>query len=476
MNRGLSVRTFTYGGIHPPHYKVSTASKPIVPSTLPEELYIPLSQHIGVPCESLVKPGDHVRTGQKIGDAAGRIHSAPIHASASGMVIAIERRPHFTGFDLPCIVIRPEPVQDEVMFTGHPDFSRLSPDEIRGIVREAGIVGLGGATFPTHLKLSPPSDTIIESVIINGCECEPFLSCDHRSMLERTGDLITGIRIILHTLKARHAYIGIEINKMDALDAVRNAIAQERSMTVVPLAVKYPEGGEKQLIQAILDREVPLGKLPWEVGALVFNIQTTIAIAAAVMQGRPLFERVVTLSGPLLKKPRNFRVRIGTPIRHLIDQCGGFKENPEKYIQAGHMRYDTKVLRLVFKGEFAKVIMGGPMTGFAQPNLLAPVVKGTSGVLAFPESMIPTEMTRPCLKCGKCNSACPMLLMPSLMGVYVERKKIGAAGECGILDCIECGCCAYVCPAHRPLIQLMRIGKGRLLSRRKGRDKGAKPS
>ncbi|MBN2372698.1 RnfABCDGE type electron transport complex subunit C [bacterium] len=467
MDHGLSVKTFRYGGIHPPYYKGSTAAKPIVSSTIPKEIYIPLSQHIGVPSKPIVKAGEHVKTGQKIGEAVANATSASIHSSVTGKVIAIGNRPHFTGFDMPCIVIRPDPVQEDVTFTGYPDFVRLSPDEIRGIVREAGIVGMGGATFPTHLKLSPPGDKTIESIIINGCECEPFLSCDHRSMVERPRDIITGIRIILHTLKARRAYIGIEINKMDALETVRGAISHESAMTVIPLSVKYPEGGEKQLIQAILDREVPLRKLPWEVGVLVFNIQTTIAIADAVVKGRPLFERVVTLSGPLLKNTQNLRVRIGTPIRHLIDQCGGFKEDPEKYIHAGHMRYDTKVLRLVFKGEFAKVIMGGPMTGFAQPNLFAPVVKGTSGVLAFPESMIPTETTRPCLKCGKCNSACPMLLMPSLMGVYVEQRKIGAAADCGILDCIECGCCAYVCPAHRPLIQLMRIGKGRILSRRK---------
>ncbi|MFH0924939.1 MAG: electron transport complex subunit RsxC [bacterium] len=454
------------GGVHPPCYKEPTCCKPITEIPLPEEVAIPLSQHIGAPCEAIIKVGEHVNAGQKIATSSAFI-SAPIHASVSGTIIAIEHRPHFTGLQVNSIVIKPDLKQEEVKFEPHQNIDKLSVEEIRNIVKEAGLVGMGGAAFPTYVKLSPPKDKPIDSVIINGCECEPFLTCDHRIMLEQAENLITGVKIIMKASNAHHAYIGIEVNKMDAIEAVNKFASKEKNISVTPLVVKYPEGGEKQLIKAILNREVPLGKLPSEVGALVQNIQTTVAIAEAVVKGKPLYERVLTVSGPLIKNPQNLKVRIGTPIKHVIEQCGGFKENPEKYILAGHMRYDTKLLRLIFKGEVAKVIVGGPMTGFAQADLNAYVVKGTSGILAFPENMIETESTRPCLKCGKCNDVCSMFLMPSLIGTYVEKGKITAAEKAGVLDCIECGACAFVCPGHRPLIQYIRIGKGKILAKRK---------
>jgi len=459
------LKTFK-GGVHPPCYKESTSHKPVAEIALPKEISISLSQHIGEPCKPTVSLGDQVKVGQKIAVSNAFI-SAPIHSSVAGIITAIEPRPSFTGANVNSIVIQPDLHQEEVQFTPHPNFETLSPDAIRTIIKEAGVVGMGGAAFPTHIKLSPPKDKPIDSIIINGCECEPFLTCDHRIMLERVDDIFKGIKIIMKTVGAQRAYIGIEVNKMNAINLLSQKASQEKNISVIPLVVKYPEGGEKQLIKAILDREVPLGKLPSEVGALVQNVQTTAAITDAVVKGNPLYERVVTVSGPLIKNPQNLRVKIGTPIKHVIEHCGGFKENPEKYILAGHMRYDAKMLRLIFKGEIAKVIVGGPMTGFAQINLKACVAKGTSGILAFPESMIETEATRHCLRCGKCNKVCPMFLMPSLIGMYVEKGKISAAEKSGLLDCIECGSCTFVCPGHRPLIQYLRIGKGKILAKKK---------
>ncbi|MGA1874769.1 MAG: electron transport complex subunit RsxC [bacterium] len=434
------------GGVHPPHYKSETEKKAIVSCPLPARIILPLSQHIGVPCKPLVKVGEWVRAGQKIGDSESFI-SAPIHASVSGTVESIAPHPHFTGADIMSITIIPDKEQRISPFQGLTASEKESPEKMRSAIKAAGIVGLGGAAFPTHVKLSPPEDKPIDSLIINACECEPFLTCDHRLLLERVDDLLQGIQFILKIIEAPSAYIGIENNKLDAIQAVQKCItsADMKNVEVVPLETKYPQGCEKQLIKAILDREIPLRKLPSEVGAAVQNPGTVLAIYEAITFGKPLIERVLTVAGPGIKNPQNILARLGTPISHLISFCDGWRDKPPR-----------------------KIIMGGPMTGFAVSSLEVSVVKGTSGILAFPSHMVPDpDEYLPCVKCGKCASVCPLFLVPSMTGYFAEKERYRDAEEFGVLNCMECGSCAFICPSRRPLIQFIRKAKGHIMAQKK---------
>lgn len=437
------IKTF-WGGVHPREFKELTREKPIEEVPLPEEIIIPLHQHTGAPCQPLVEKGVEVEIGQKIGDSDAFI-SAPVHASASGKVIAVEYRPHFTGAKVLSVVIKPNPDKKTQVFKLVEKSQDLSPEEVRAAVREAGIVGLGGAAFPTHVKLNPPPDKPIDSVIINGCECEPYLTCDHRNMLERSDEIIFGLKTIIKTVSAGKGYIAVEENKGDAAKLLMEKVAGETQLQVVMLRTKYPQGAEKQLIKTVLNREIPSGKLPSEVGAMVQNVGTTIAITEAVWYGKPLIERVLTVNGSGINEPKNLRVRIGTPVEHVINYCGGFK------------------------GEPGKVIMGGPMTGFAQADLTAPVVKGTSGILVFPREEVPVEKvaTGSCMRCGRCLEVCPMHLIPGFIGTYANVEMWDGAEEYHVLDCIECGACAYVCPNKIPLIELIKLCKLEILAKKR---------
>lgn len=436
------------GGIHPPHYKKKTADKPIILCPIPPKIYLPMSQHIGQPAKCLVKEGDRVKARQKIGEAESFI-SSPVHASVSGVVERVGPHPHFTGKMMEMVTIVPDYVQEDLQGRG-PDMNTAPPpDEIRKEVREAGIVGMGGAAFPTSVKLSPPPDMTIDSVIINGCECEPFLTADHRLMLEQTDSLIDGLRLIMHCVGAQNGYIGIEDNKPDAISKVEAELQKEvpewagaMRIRVCQLKTKYPQGGEKQLIYAILGREVPVRSLPSVVGALVQNVGTAIAISEAVRLKKPLVDRVVTVTGPAIRDPQNLRVKLGTTVSWMIKVCHGFSEPP------------------------AKDIMGGPMTGFVLQNLEVPVVKGTSGIVSLVSNLVeaPLRHRLACIKCGKCVDACPMFLVPSLIGRFTEKRRYQDAEKAGAMDCIECGSCVYTCPSRIPLVQLIREAKGAILS------------
>lgn len=436
------LRTFL-GGAYPPEHKELTKDKPVEEVPLPEEIIIPLIQHTGAPCQPLVEKGAAVKAGQKIGESDAFI-SAPVHSSVCGTVSAVEYRMHFTGIKVLSVVIKPDEQQKPLSFKSG-DGAKLTPEEIKARVKEAGIVGLGGAAFPTHVKLSPPSDKSIDSVIINGCECEPFITCDHRNMLERSDEIIFGLKTIMKTVGAEKGYIAVEENKEDAAHLLREKVSDEPQLQVVMLHTKYPQGAEKQLIKTILNREIPSGKLPSEVGALVQNVGTTIAITEAVKYKKPLIERVLTVSGSGVAEPKNLRVRIGTPIEHLINHCGGFR------------------------GEPGKVVVGGPMTGFAQADLTAPVVKGTSAVLVFPREEVEVEKpaARSCIRCGRCLEVCPMGLIPSFIGIYAGVEMWSEVEKYRVLDCMECGSCAYVCPNKIPLIELIKLSKLEILAKKR---------
>lgn len=430
-------------GVHVTEYKELSCKEPTTRAPVPPELIIPLHQHTGAPCEPVVHPGDRVVAGQKIGDSKAFV-SAYIHASASGVVKAVEQRPYFTGALVQSVVIETDPVQCDVEAHEYRKISSLSVEEIRQAVRNAGIVGLGGAAFPTHVKLTPPKDRAIDSVIINGCECEPFITCDHRNMIEKADDLIKGIEVLLIAVGARRAYIAIEDNKSNAISLLTEKSAQAPYyLRIVPLATRYPQGAEKQVIWTVLGRKVPPGKLPLDVGALVHNVGTVLAILEAVTIGKPFIERGITITGPCVKKPSNLLVKIGTPISFLLEQCGGFTEPP------------------------AKVIVGGPMTGWAQSTLDTPVVKGTSAIVALSSRMVIAADSHDCVRCGKCVKRCPMNLMPYKIGTLVQSGFIGEAERWGVMDCYECGSCAYVCPAHRPLVRFVREAKTQIIARRR---------
>lgn len=432
------MKTITFPhGIHPPEYKEPTAENRIEIMAPPEKVFIPLHQHFGAPAEPLVKKGDEVYLGQKIGETKA-LFSAPVHASVSGKVLAVDGYNHPLGKPILAVIIANDG-QDRLFpdLQGTKDAFSLNPDEIRQKVKEAGIVGLGGAAFPTTVKLSPPKGKTIDTIIINGCECEPILTSDYRLMLEYPEDILKGTELVRIATGAKRIIVGIEDNKKKAFGLLQEKI-QDYTGEVVLLKTKYPQGAEKNLIYAALRREVPRGGLPFDVGVVVQNVGTAKAIWDAVSKGKPLYERALTVSGNGIKEPKNLLVRIGTPFQNVVDFCGGFEES-------------VNIL-----------VMGGPMMGLSQWTSDVPVIKGTSGILAWTAPDPSVEYT--CIRCGRCIDNCPMRLVPTQLMKYVKYGNLSEAENCGIQDCVECGCCQYTCPANIPLVHWIRLGKNQIMS------------
>ncbi len=430
------LKTFPKGGIHPPENKL-TSSKPIKRLPPPKVVYVPISQHIGIPAEIVVDRKDKVEIGQVIAKSGGFV-SSNIHSPVAGTVTKLDKIVDTSGYKKQCIVIRTD-AKNESNFqeTEYPLIKEitLKTDEILQHIADFGIVGLGGATFPSHVKLQVKKDKKIDCLIINGVECEPYLTADHRLMLEKAEEILVGIRILMHALHVDRAIIGIENNKKDAIDTFKRLTREEKGIQIAALKVKYPQGGEKQLVRALLKREVPKNGLPLDVGVVVHNVGTVFAIYQAVQHNRPLMERVVTVTGKKLEQPSNFWVRIGTPISDLIDAVGGVPE-------------DTR-----------KIVSGGPMMGKALKNTDVPVTKGTSGILIISEDEASRGAPRNCIRCGECVDVCPMGLEPHLLMNLTEKGMYEKALQEDVLTCIECGSCSYVCPSHRPLLDYIRFGK-----------------
>jgi Na+-translocating ferredoxin:NAD+ oxidoreductase subunit C len=433
------------GGVHPGYHKEITATMAVIAMKPPSKVVIPLQQHIGAPCEPLdnIEVGTHVKLGQKIADSSGFV-SAPIHATVSGTITEIGLFNHPLGRPVQAITIESDG-QDEWDETINPagDLDDLSSDDIRKLVREAGIVGLGGATFPAHVKLSPPAEKPIDLVIINGAECEPYLTADHRVMLEKPEEIVFGLKAILKALGAEKAVIGIEDNKSDAIRVMEQAISGENNITVARLHTKYPQGAEKMLINVTTGRKVPSGGLPLDIGVVNHNVGTAVAVAEAIREGKPLIERVVTVTGSGVNRPSNLLIRIGTLVSDVLEVCGGLKETTQK------------------------LIIGGPMMGLAQPDPDIPVIKGTSGILALTDQDIYIAESSPCIRCAKCIEACPVQLLPTEIAKLAENKLYKKAEKIYALDCFECGCCSYVCPSKIPLTQWIRIAKAEILKAKK---------
>jgi electron transport complex protein RnfC len=408
---------------------------------LPEKVYIPLSQHIGAPAVPVVQAGDTVSVGTVVAEAGGFV-SVPVHASISGTVVEIAPYPHPVGRPMTAVAIEGDGEDRwDDRIAPRSDTDSLEGSEIREIIKNAGIVGLGGAAFPTHVKLSPPAEKPIDTLIINGAECEPYLTADHRLMLEYPEKVIGGVRLLARALGVTRIFVGVERNKMDAVRALSGAAGPD--MAVIPFHVRYPQGAEKQLIKATVNRAVPAGGLPMDVGVVVQNVGTAAAVYDAVTDGVPLISRIATVTGPGIRTPKNIRVRIGTPLSVVIDFCGGIAP------------------------DVRKVILGGPMMGNAQFDLSVPVVKGTSGVLLQTEQEAKTLRPGPCLRCGNCVRVCPMGLTPLMFARYAELGMFSEAAEANVADCIECGCCAYECPAHIPLVQYAKYAKAEVQNRKR---------
>lgn len=431
------------GGVHPADNKSFTNSKPIVKAQVPEELIFPVIQHIGAPCTPCVNIGDYVKIGTKIADSEAFV-SAPIHSSVSGTVKAIEMRPVPNGTMVQSIIIENDFTDTYDEAVKPIDFTTVAPDDIPAIVREAGIVGMGGAAFPTHVKLMPPNKDKIDTIIVNGAECEPYLTSDHRVMLETPEEVITGLKIILHRFGISNGHIAIEDNKRDAIDLLREKCKDE-PIKIDVLKKKYPQGGEKQLIYAVTKRKVGIGKLPADVGVIVVNIDTCSAIGRRFMYGTPLLRRIVTMVGTPFKENKNYNVRLGVPIDYLIENNGEFKESA------------------------SKVIVGGPMMGVPQFRLDIPVIKNTSAVLAFTEKEAKIPDEQPCIRCGKCVDHCPMRLMPLYLHDFVLKDELDKCEDYNVTACIECGCCSFECPSKRHLVQNIRIAKHKVLAIQKQR-------
>lgn len=430
------LKTFRLGGIHPKENKFS-AGETIQTIEIPDQVSIPLLQHIGAPCQPVVKRGDQIKVGTLIGKTVGFV-STNIHSSVSGTVFKLDKVMDSSGYKRDAVIIKVDGDEWEETIDRSDELVRdcnLSPKEITDKILAAGIVGMGGATFPTHIKLMPPPGTHAEVLIINGVECEPYLTSDHQLMLEKTEEILVGTTILMKVIQVNRAVIGIENNKKDAIKKFKKAVKKYPGIEIQPLKVQYPQGGEKQLIDAVIGRQVPSGSLPISVGAVVQNAGTAFAVYEAVQKNKPLIERVVTVTGKDVKKPCNVLSRIGIPMHKLIDFAGGLPE-------------DT-----------GKIVSGGPMMGRALPNTDIPVTKGTSGVLIIPTLESKRKKMRDCIRCAKCIDVCPMGLNPTLLMNLTEYGLLESAEKNRITDCIECGSCSYVCPSDRPLLDYIRLGK-----------------
>lgn len=438
------MKTFSIGGVHPEENKLSAGS-PIREAQLPKQAVFSMFQHIGAPANPVVKKGDVVKVGTLLGEAGGFV-SAPIYSSVSGKVNKVDVVLDASGLRRMAVVVDVEGDEWEEGIDRSTDLVKLAdrPDldskTIVDKIKAAGIVGMGGATFPTHVKLCPPPGKVAECVIVNAVECEPYLTADHRLMLEHPDEILVGLQLVMKAVNVKKGYIGIERNKPDAIELITEKAKQYPEIEVVPLKVKYPQGGEKQLIDAVIGRQVPAPPaLPIDTGAIVQNVGTIFAIYQAVMKNKPLIDRIITVTGKSLSKPSNLLARLGTPFSQLIDECGGLPE-------------DT-----------GKIIGGGPMMGKALLSIDVPMTKGSSGLLIMKEDEAKRAEAEPCIRCAKCVGACPMGLEPYLLSKVSELRDWDAAEQDDITSCIECGSCQFTCPSHRPLLDYIRLGKSTVM-------------
>jgi electron transport complex protein RnfC len=432
-----TARTFRHG-VHPAENKKLTAGKLIERMPFPDELVLPLSQHLGAPSRPVVKPGDRVYRGQLIAEADGFL-SVPLHASATGRVNAIEKRHHPSGNLVDAIVIACDPNSPQGLYDAGPvDWQSMNTEQLLAAIQGGGFVGLGGATFPTHVKFSIPDGKRVQFFLINGCECEPYLTTDHRIMLEYADSIIEGIRAIQKTLRTQKSYLGVETNKWDAIRFLRERIPADLDCSVIPLETKYPQGAEKMLITAVLKREVPSGRLPIDVQVVVSNVGTVAGIGDMFAFRQPLIERVVTVTGPGIRNPATLLIPLGTRLRDVLEHCGGLTDDARQ------------------------VLFGGPMMGSPQYNLDVPVLKGTSGIVCLTNIQAPPRKEYPCIRCSACLDACPVFLNPSQLGQLARMGRYDEMLNLHILDCMECGSCSYVCPSNIPLVQRFRVSKGLL--------------
>ncbi|HIJ84428.1 MAG: electron transport complex, RnfABCDGE type, C subunit [Magnetococcales bacterium] len=426
-----------HGGVHPTGHKELSEHCAIEPMPMPKRLVIPLHQHLGAPSEPVVAAGDKVFKGDLLGKAVGFV-SAAVHASTSGTVVSVEEHAvgHPSGLTMLCVVLEPDGEDKwNPQIKGVADPLSLDPATIRDQIKAAGIVGLGGATFPSFIKLTPPRDKVIDLLLINAVECEPYLTCDARLMEERSQQVVEGVRIMLHALQTRECIIGIEANKPKAIAAMEKAVAGEASMRVISLPVMYPQGSEKQLIEVVTGRQVPSKGLPVDVGVIVHNVATAAAVRDAIQSGHPLVARIVTVTGRGINRPANLEVLLGTLVDDCVSHCGGLKTGT------------------------CKVVMGGPMMGLALHRTDVPVVKGTSGILALTQDESSGKQEHPCIRCGQCVQSCPMQLVPCTMAWFAKTDQIDQLSSVDLFDCVECGSCAYVCPSNIPLVHYFRYGK-----------------
>ncbi len=437
----MSMMSFK-GGIHPPHAKRATAHKATEVAAPPKMVTIPLRQHIGATCEALVKKGDEVKVGQLIGEPVSFV-AAPIHSSVSGKVVKVAKAPIAGGEEM-CVFIEND-FNDTLDETVKPlgDYRQFEPKEIINIIKDAGIVGMGGAGFPLHIKLSPPEDKKIDYIILNGAECEPYLTADHRLMLEDPTSIIYGIKAMMYALGVKKGYIGIEDNKPDAIAAMKAALGDDAAVEIVKLHTKYPQGAEKQLIYACIKKQVPSGGLPMDVGVVVSNVATASAVAKRFTSGMPLVQRICTVTGSAIKEPKNLWIKVGTPINEIVEQCGGYAAEP------------------------GKLILGGPMMGLSQHTDQLPSTKTTSGVLVFGKVEGKLPDAEQCMKCARCVDICPAFLQPLYISAYALQDNFDKAQQLGALDCIECGSCSFICPSKRPLLHSIRVAKREIIAKRR---------
>ena len=436
----MSVRTFRHG-VHPEGHKELTSGKPIERIPVPDEVILHLSQHLGAPSRPVVAVGQKVARGQLVAEADGFV-SVPLHASITGTVVAIEKRHHPSGRMTDAVVIARDPASAQTLYDERPiPWRDLTTEQLLTEIQSGGFVGLGGAAFPTHVKLVVPEGKRVQFCLVNGAECEPYLTSDHRVMIEWAESIALGTEIVMRVLGAQKATIGVEDNKEDAMAALRAALPASLPCDVMALRTKYPQGAEKMLVKAVLDREIPSGKLPIDAQVIVSNVGTVAEIGERFAFGQPLIERVVTVTGPAVRNPATLLVPVGTPLSRVLAHCGGLTEDARQ------------------------VIFGGPLMGTPQQYLEVPILKGTSGILCLREAQVEVRREYPCIRCSSCLDACPVFLNPSALGMLSRVGRHDDMLAFHILDCMECGACSYVCPSNIPLVQRFRVSKGILRER-----------